>query len=126
MRHVLIGLCAFCFVLGVQAADLAILPQLDRQISARYYANFLRNYAHPDRLFIYQLPRAWDYGLAFYFGRELPEWPPHDPDPALVLTTPKGSAAIVATERSVQMADAPPARDALVLVPITAARHFSK
>jgi 4-amino-4-deoxy-L-arabinose transferase-like glycosyltransferase len=121
-----IGLCAFCFVLGVQAADLAILPQLDRQISARYYANFLRNYAHPDRLFIYQLPRAWDYGLAFYFGRELPEWPPHDPDPALVLTTPKGSAAIVATERSVQMADAPPARDALVLVPITAARHFSK
>ena len=120
------GLCTLCFVVGVEAANLEILPQLDRQISARYYANFLRNYAHPDRLFIYQVPRAWDYGLAFYFGRELPEWSPSDPDPALVLSPQKGAAAIIAIERSIPVGDAPPAKEPLTLVPVTTSRHFSK
>ena len=50
----------------------------------------MRNNLHPDRIFTYHLPRSWNYGLAFYFGRELPEWSPADPDPALVLTTPAG------------------------------------
>jgi hypothetical protein len=36
------------------------------------------------------LNRSWNYGLAFYFQRELPEWSPEDPEAALVLTTRKG------------------------------------
>jgi hypothetical protein len=50
----------------------------------------MRNDQHPDRLFTYQLRRDWNYGLTFYFRRELAEWAPADPGPALVLTTPKG------------------------------------
>ncbi len=37
-----------------------------------------------------QLRRTWNYGLAFYFHREIPEWSPQDPDAALVLTSPRG------------------------------------
>ncbi|MGA9182164.1 MAG: hypothetical protein WB117_14480, partial [Candidatus Acidiferrales bacterium] len=39
-----------------------------------------------DRLFAFQLKRSWNYGLAFYLHRELPEWSPEDPEAALVLT----------------------------------------
>jgi 4-amino-4-deoxy-L-arabinose transferase-like glycosyltransferase len=77
-------------VLGVEIAGTRILPSLDPYISARWHAQFVRNDVHPERIFCYQLPRAWTYGLAFYLGRELPEWNPQDPEPALVLTTPKG------------------------------------
>ena len=78
----------------VLIAGLAILPRLDPFVSARWHAQFLRNDRHPDRIFVYHLPRAWDYGLAFYLGRELPEWSAADPNPALVLTTPRGLAEI--------------------------------
>jgi hypothetical protein len=74
----------------VLVTSLAILPRLDPFISARWHAQLLRNDRHPDRIFTYHLPRSWSYGLAFYLGRELPEWSASDPNPALVLTTPKG------------------------------------
>ena len=64
--------------------------RLDPFISARWHAQLLRNDRHPDRIFTYRLARSWDFGLAFYFQRELPEWSPADPNPALVLTTPTG------------------------------------
>jgi hypothetical protein len=54
----------------------------------------MRNDRHPDRIFAYHLPRAWSYGLAFYLGRQLPEWSASDPNPALVLTTPRGLTEI--------------------------------
>ena len=50
----------------------------------------MRNDQHPDRIFTYRVQRAWDYGLAFYLQRELPEWSPTDPEAALVLTSPQG------------------------------------
>jgi 4-amino-4-deoxy-L-arabinose transferase-like glycosyltransferase len=78
----------------VIVAGFGVLPRLDPFISARWHAQLLRNDRHPERIFIYHLPRAWDYGLAFYFGRELPEWSPDDPNPALVLTTPRSLAEI--------------------------------
>jgi hypothetical protein len=68
----------------------AILPRIDPYVSGRWHAQLMRNNLHPDRIFAYRLPRSWNYGLAFYFHRELPEWSPSDPDPALVLTTPQG------------------------------------
>ena len=74
----------------VEFSGLTILPRIDPYVSARWHAQRMRGNLHPDRIFVYQLPRSWNYGLAFYFGRELPEWSPADPDPALVLTTPTG------------------------------------
>ena len=59
----------------------------------------MHNNLHPDRIFTYQLPSAWNYGLAYYFGRELPEWSPADIDPALVLTTPAGLEEIRRAKR---------------------------
>ena len=79
-------------VLSMEIAGMGILPSLDPYLSARWHAQFVRNDVHPDRIFTYGLPRAWTYGLAFYLGRELPEWNPGDPESALVLTTPKGLA----------------------------------
>ena len=79
-------------VLSMEIAGMGILPSLDPYLSARWHAQFVRNDVHPDRIFTYGLPRAWTYGLAFYLGRELPEWNPGDPESALVLNTPKGLA----------------------------------
>ena len=72
------------------AAGLRILPELDASLSARWHAELLHNDAHPERIFTYHLQRSWMYGIEFYLGRELPEWTPSDPEPALVLTTPDG------------------------------------
>jgi hypothetical protein len=88
-RHVPL-LCAVIVAIGVEGVSLKILPSLDSFISARPHAEFMRNDQHPDRIFTYQLSRSWTYGLAFYFRRELPQWSPDDPRPALVLTTPSG------------------------------------
>jgi 4-amino-4-deoxy-L-arabinose transferase-like glycosyltransferase len=93
-RHILILLCALLVAASVEAASLRLLPALDPFYSARPHAQFMRNLAHPDRLFTYHLSRSWRYGLAFYFHRELPEWSPADVQPALVLTTPSGYSEI--------------------------------
>jgi 4-amino-4-deoxy-L-arabinose transferase-like glycosyltransferase len=74
----------------VEFAGIAILPRLDPYYSARSVGAMLRSDLRPDRLFVHDLPRASQYGLAFYLGRQLPEWSPPDIDAALVLTTPKG------------------------------------
>jgi 4-amino-4-deoxy-L-arabinose transferase-like glycosyltransferase len=74
----------------VEIAGARILPRLDAYISARPHAQLLLNDRRPERIFTYRLNRSWNYGLAFYLGRELPEWSPIDPQPALVLTNPKG------------------------------------
>jgi 4-amino-4-deoxy-L-arabinose transferase-like glycosyltransferase len=87
-------LCAVLVAASVEIASLKLLPPLDSQISARPHAEFMRNDQHPDRIFTYQLQRRWNFGLNFYFRRELPEWSPADPLPALVLTTPAGLAQI--------------------------------
>jgi 4-amino-4-deoxy-L-arabinose transferase-like glycosyltransferase len=78
----------------VFVVSVTVLPRLDPFISARWHAQFMRNDRHSDRIFAYHLPRAWSYGLAFYLGRELPEWSAADPDPALILTTPRGLTEI--------------------------------
>lgn len=87
-------LCALFVAFSVEMANLALLPTLDRLYSARPHAALMRNDLHPDRIFTYQLARSWNWGLAFYFRRELPEWSPKDPNAALVLTTPAGLAQI--------------------------------
>jgi 4-amino-4-deoxy-L-arabinose transferase-like glycosyltransferase len=88
--HYVIACCALSVAASVEVASLSVLPILDRFESARSHAQFMRNDQRQDRIFTYHLRRDWDYGLAFYFHRELPEWSPSDPDAALVLTTPAG------------------------------------
>jgi 4-amino-4-deoxy-L-arabinose transferase-like glycosyltransferase len=87
-------LCSLCAVATLEVANIAILPSLDPYLSARPHAAFFRDDLHPDRIFTYQLRRTWNYGFAFYFHREIPEWSPHDPDAALVLTTREGFVKI--------------------------------
>ncbi len=98
--QLVIPLCILFVAAGLEAANLRLLPELDRFYSARPHAEFMRNDLRPDRIFTYQLPRSWDYGLAFYFRRQLPEWSPHDPDAALVLTTPGGLLEINKLDRT--------------------------
>jgi hypothetical protein len=88
-----------CVAANVVAAGQRILPAIDAFYSARHHAEFLRADQRPDRIFTYRLDRSWNYGLAFYFHRVLPEWSPADPEPALVLTTPKGFQEIRALGR---------------------------
>jgi len=92
--HAAIGICVLAVTIAVEAASLTALPKFDPIYSARYHAEFMRNDQHPDRIFTYHLRRSWNYGLAFYFHREIPEWSPADPEAALVLTTPEGFAEI--------------------------------
>jgi 4-amino-4-deoxy-L-arabinose transferase-like glycosyltransferase len=83
----------------VEFAGLRVLPALDPYISARSHEAFLRHDLRQDRLFTFHLQRSWNFGLAFYFERELPEWSPSDPDPALVLTTRRGRNELEALGR---------------------------
>ena len=85
-----VAICCLSVVGAVEVANVAVLPVLDPVVSARPYAELLRNDLHPDRIFVFQLKRAWNYGLAFYLHRELPEWSPDDPNAALVLTNREG------------------------------------
>ncbi len=84
--------CLLLAAVLTEFAGLRILPALDPMLSARPHAELLRSDLHPNRIFTLDLPRSWNYGLAFYLGREVPEWSPANPDAALVLTTPAGFA----------------------------------
>jgi hypothetical protein len=94
-----IPLCILFVAASLETVNLRLLPVLDRFYSARPHAAFLHNDLRPDRIFTYQLSRSWDYGLAFYFHRQLPEWSPIDPDAALVLTNPSGLREITRLDR---------------------------
>jgi 4-amino-4-deoxy-L-arabinose transferase-like glycosyltransferase len=96
---VTVGICCVAAVAALETANLLVLPHLDPAMSARPYAEMLRNDLHPDRIFTFQLKRSWSYGLTFYFKRELPEWSPEDPDAALVLTTREGFEKIMRAGR---------------------------
>jgi 4-amino-4-deoxy-L-arabinose transferase-like glycosyltransferase len=85
-----IALCALLIAGTVEFVNLKVLPAAEPAISARAHVQFFRNALHPDRVFAYKLARSWEYGLTFYLGHPLPEWSPADPEPALVLTNPKG------------------------------------
>ena len=85
---------AFLFVAllvpaAVEIANFAILPGLDVQISARQLAGDLLKADPSGKDFaIYQLPRAWRYGMDFYLNRDLPEWVPGKSEPEWILGGP--------------------------------------
>lgn len=78
----------------VETAGNSILPDLDPFYSARPIGTMLRHDLYPGRLFTYELPRSWQYGLNFYVGRNLEAWSPDNFNAALVVTTPKGLAKL--------------------------------
>ncbi|MGB9010222.1 MAG: glycosyltransferase family 39 protein [Candidatus Acidiferrales bacterium] len=114
-----VGVCCLSALVAVEVANIVILPALDPVVSARPYAQMLQHDLHPDRIFEFQVTRAWNYGLAFYFRRELPEWSAEDPNAALVLTNRAGFAQIVKDGRF--HGELEPSRRGIFLVPIEAA-----
>ena len=116
-----VGVCCLSVLIVVEVANIVVLPALDPAVSARPYAQMLQHDLHPDRIFEFQVARAWDYGLSFYFRRELPEWSPEDPNAALVLTNRAGFAQIVKDGRFHGELERP--RHGIFLVPIEAAPH---
>jgi len=61
-------------------ANRMVMPGLDTFISARPAAtDLIKVYkAKPDEIAVYRLPRAYGYGLNYYFGTDLPEWSPEN------------------------------------------------
>jgi 4-amino-4-deoxy-L-arabinose transferase-like glycosyltransferase len=112
-------LCSISAVATLEIANIEILPALDPYVSARPHAAFFSNDLHPDRIFTYELTRSWNYGLAFYFHREIPEWSPQDPDAALVLTSREGLQKIqkAGRFRGVEL----PPQQGILCVPIASA-----
>ncbi len=120
-KHLVVPLCLLCVAAGVELLNVGVLPALDSTYSARPYAELLSRDLRPERIFTYDLPRSWNWGLAFYFKRELPEWPPADPEPALALTTSAGFAEIKKLRRFDGEIDE--TGGTVRLVPIEAAPH---
>jgi 4-amino-4-deoxy-L-arabinose transferase-like glycosyltransferase len=118
-RFVALSFLLATLLVGV--AGLSILPRIDPFISARWHGQLLRDDRHPERIFTYHLPRSWAYGLAFYLGRELPEWLEGDPNSALVLTTPAGLREIRQLHRF--HGDLDETVQGIVYVPIAPAPH---
>jgi 4-amino-4-deoxy-L-arabinose transferase-like glycosyltransferase len=106
----------FLAALCVELAGARVLPALDPFISARFHGELLRNHRYPDRVFTFHLTRSWQYGLAFYLGRELAEWSPADSGAALVLTTPQGLDEIRKTARVQGALDEP--YEGILYVPV--------
>jgi len=79
--------CVSLFAVStVEMSNFAVLPFLDTLISSRHSARqLLEAGASGDNLAVHDLPRAWKYGLNFYFNRDLPEWTPGDGDPEWIV-----------------------------------------
>ncbi|MBZ5662777.1 MAG: glycosyltransferase family 39 protein [Acidobacteriia bacterium] len=72
-----------------------ILPATDARISARAAANdALRLDLAGKNIAVYGLKRDWNYGLSYYFRRELPEWTPGKQLPEWLFTSDKNCAEL--------------------------------
>ncbi len=71
---------ATAVVILLLIANRMLMPGLDRIISARPAAIGLITAfnAMPGDIAVYHLPRAYQYGLDYYFERDLPEWTPEN------------------------------------------------
>ena len=72
-----------------------IIPKVDPLLSPRTAARATPQEAlSGGNLAIFDVGRAWEYGLDFYLDRALPEWSPNMPAPGWVWTTERGTAEI--------------------------------
>ena len=99
---------AFASLALVMAALLAfvnvgILPSADSRISARNVArDSLRLNPSGRNVMVFGLTRNWNYGMNYYFGRELPEWTPGTPLPEWLLTNGGNAAGLVRPGNQIQ------------------------
>ncbi len=93
---VLVALNAIAVAAAVQFANTRLLPAVDPFVSARIAGIYAERNA-TQQFFTYRLNRSWNYGLAFYAHRELPEWTPETRTPGVVFTNPAGYADIRGT-----------------------------
>jgi len=67
-------------------------PSLDHSVSARFATQAAKlvwsNYS-PEHTSTYKLQRSFQYGLNYYFHRELPEWTPNRSEAGWVFTSPR-------------------------------------
>jgi len=69
-------------------ANLSLLPAADGRISARAAAHHAFGLdPAAQNIAVYGLKRDWQYGLNYYFNRELPQWMPGAPWPEWLFTT---------------------------------------
>ena len=105
-RAALIGVVLLVTAL-VGVSNVGILPQADHLFSSRELASLviLRSSSSSD-VAEYKLPRSWNYGLNYYFGRELREWTPGSPQPDWIVTTP--IAALEIQDGGIQVSEINP------------------
>jgi 4-amino-4-deoxy-L-arabinose transferase-like glycosyltransferase len=79
----------------IGVSNFSILPQVDHLFSSRELAKFIiSNDSAASDVAEYKLPRSWNYGLNYYFGRELKEWSPGSVQPDWIVTTPQALSEI--------------------------------
>jgi 4-amino-4-deoxy-L-arabinose transferase-like glycosyltransferase len=89
-----IGIVLLMIVL-VDISSAAMLPQMSHMVSSRELATtILSQEQSATNIAEYKLPRSLDYGLQFYFDRELRQWNPEMPQPDLIITTLQGALDI--------------------------------
>ncbi len=86
---------ALLVVLILSYLNVSVLPAADSCISARATAHdaFRLIPSAPD-IAVSELKRDWNYGLNYYFGRELPEWTPGRPLPEWLFTSEPNAIAL--------------------------------
>jgi 4-amino-4-deoxy-L-arabinose transferase-like glycosyltransferase len=75
-----IGVAACTIVILLLIAECRVMPALDSIVSTRpAAASVIRSYApKPGEVAVFHLPRAYEYGLDYYFQKDLAEWTPEN------------------------------------------------
>ncbi len=95
---------ALCVAVILAFINFGMLPYADSRISVRSAAqDFLRQYPSGQDIAVFGLNRDWNYGLSYYFGRELPEWKPGPPLPEWLVTSPGNAAALARNGNQIQV-----------------------
>ncbi len=87
------ALVAAALLLGVllECINRVVLPQLDAHLSPRTAAEVYQALpSQPAAPQVYQMHRAWHYGLNFYQRQELREWDPRSGQPAWIYASRQG------------------------------------
>lgn len=87
-----VGVLACITLILLLLANFLVLPSMDEIISVRRNAlGFIAGYpTEPDRVAVFHLPRAYEYGLDYYFQRALPEWTPENTDVRFIFSGTQG------------------------------------
>ncbi len=82
---------ALLMTIAVGLINRVVIPAVDKILSPRVAAQlFLSDGPKMDAPRVFQMHRAWHYGLNFYFHRELREWDAKTGSPAWVYTSEQG------------------------------------